>query len=248
VPVAGLLVGDEEVGSPDSQPHLRRLAAGARAALCFESGRAGDVIVTARKGTAAVKVTAHGVAAHAGNAHEQGRNAIWALARFVDAAQGLTDSARGVTVSVGTIRGGTTKNTVPELAECEVDLRFLTVADGAALEAALAAAAARAAAAVPGTRLEVARQSWRDPLERTQASAALAAAYGECQRACGLGAGEAPLAGGGSDACTTGAMGIPSIDGLGPRGKAFHTREEQVELGSIVPKAQALLRYLASLA
>lgn len=244
VPVAGLLVGDEEVGSPDSQPHLRRLAAGARAALCFESGRAGDVLVTARKGTASVKVVAHGVAAHAGNAHEQGRNAIWALARFVDRAQGLTDRARGVTVNVGTIRGGTTKNTVPDLAECEVDLRFLTVTDGAALEAALGRAAAEAA--VEGTRLEVSRQSWRDPLERTEASAALAAAYGACQRACGLGSGEAPLVGGGSDACTTGAMGIPSIDGLGPRGKAFHTRDEQVELGTIVPKAQALVRFLAT--
>ncbi len=245
VPVAGLLVGDEEVGSPDSQPHLRRLAAGARAALCFESGRAGDVLVTARKGTASVKVTARGAAAHAGNAHEQGRNAIWALARFVDAAQRLTDYPRGVTVSVGTIRGGTSKNTVPDHAECEVDLRFLTGADGARLEAALAAAAA--AAAVEGTALTVARQSWRDPLERTEASAALAAAYGACQRACGLGTGEAPLVGGGSDACTTGAMGIPSIDGLGPRGKGFHTREEQVELGTILPKAEALVRYLASI-
>jgi glutamate carboxypeptidase len=245
VPLAGLLVGDEEVGSPDSQPHLRRLAAGARAALCFESGRAGDVLVTARKGTASVRVTAHGVAAHAGNAHDQGRNAIWALARFVDLAQRLTDPARGVTVNVGTIRGGTTKNTVPDHAECEVDLRFLTVEDGARLEAALAAAAG--AAAVEGTRLEWSRQGWRDPLERTAASAALAEAYGACQRACGLGSGEAPLVGGGSDACTTGAMGIPSIDGLGPRGRAFHTRDEQVELGSLVPKAQALLRYLATL-
>lgn len=245
VPVAGLLVGDEEVGSPDSQPHLRRLAAGARAALCFESGRAGDLLVTARKGTASVKVTARGAAAHAGNAHEQGRNAIWSLARFVDAAQRLTDYPRGVTVSVGTIRGGTSKNTVPDHAECEVDLRFLTSADGARLEAALAAAAAQAA--VEGTALAVARQSWRDPLERTEASAALAADYGACQRACGLGAGEAPLVGGGSDACTTGAMGIPSIDGLGPRGKGFHTRDEQVELDSIVPKARALVRFLASL-
>jgi glutamate carboxypeptidase len=245
VPLAGLLVGDEEVGSPDSQPHLRRLAAGARAALCFESGRAGDLLVTARKGTASVRVTAHGVAAHAGNAHDQGRNAIWALARFVDLAQRLTDPARGVTVNVGTIRGGTTKNTVPDRAECEVDLRFLTTADGARLEAALAEAAA--AAAVEGTRLEVARQSWRDPLERTEASAALAEAYGGCLRASGLGSGEAPLVGGGSDACTTGAMGIPSIDALGPRGRAFHTQDEQVELGTIVPKAQAFLRYLATL-
>jgi glutamate carboxypeptidase len=68
------------------------------------------------------------------------------------------------------------------------------------------------------------------------------------KRESGLSSGEAPLVGGGSDACTTGAIGIPSIDGLGPRGAGFHTREERVELGSLVPKAQALLRYLASLA
>jgi glutamate carboxypeptidase len=246
VAVAGLLVSDEEVGSPSSQPHLKRLAAGARAALVFESGRAGDLLVTRRKGTAAVRVTAHGVAAHAGNEHAKGKNAIWALARFVDLAQRLTDYPRGVTVSVGTIRGGTAKNTVPEQAECEVDLRFLTSADGERLVAALRAACAEAA--VEGTRLELAPTSWREPLAPTAATAALVEAYGGCQRASGLQAGEAPLVGGGSDACTTGALGVPSIDGLGPRGAAFHTRDERVELGSLVPKAQALLRYLAGLA
>jgi glutamate carboxypeptidase len=246
LPVAGLLVSDEEVGSPSSGPHLRRLAAGARAALVFESGRAGDLLVTRRKGTASVNVVAHGVAAHAGNEHEKGKNAIWALARFVDRAQRLTDRARGLTVSVGTISGGTSKNTVPERAACGVDLRFLTEADGEWLETALRAACAEAA--VEGTRLELERASWRSPLTRTPASAALAEAYGACQRQSGLEAGEAPLVGGGSDACTTGALGIPTIDGLGPRGAAFHTRDERVELGSLVPKAQALLRYLASLA
>ena len=248
VPVAGLLVSDEEVGSPDSQPHLRRLAAGARAALCFESGRAGDLIVTRRKGTASVRVVSHGVAAHAGNAHAQGRNAIWALARFVDLAQRLTDAPRGVTVSVGTIRGGTTKNTVPDMAECEVDLRFLTAADGAALEGALQRAAAEAAREVEGTSLTVERTGWREPLERTELSAALAAAYGACQREVGLGSGEAELAGGGSDACTTGAIGVPSIDGLGPRGQGYHTHLETVDLGSLVPKAQAFVRWMAGLA
>jgi glutamate carboxypeptidase len=246
VPVAGLLVSDEEVGSPSSQPHLQRLAAGARAALVFESGRAGDLLVTRRKGTAAVRVTATGVAAHAGNEHQKGKNAIWALARFVDLAQRLTDYPRGITVSVGTIRGGTSKNTVPEQAECEVDLRFLSSADGERLVTALRGACGEAA--VEGTRLELAPTSWREPLAPTAATAALVEAYGACQRQSGLSAGEAPLVGGGSDACTTGAIGIPSIDGLGPRGAAFHTRDERVELGSLVPKAQALLRYLASLA
>jgi glutamate carboxypeptidase len=246
VAVTGLLAADEEVGSPASQRHVRRLAQGARAALCFESGRVGDRIVTRRKGTASLRASAVGVAAHAGNEYAKGRNAIWALARFVNLAQLRTDLERGATVNVGTILGGTTKNTVPERASCEVDLRFLERADGELLEASLEAASQ--AAAVEGTRLVLERTAWREPLVRTEASAALAARYGEAQAASGLGAGEADLQGGGSDACTTGAMGIPSIDGLGPRGRGFHTREETVELGSIVPKAEALLRYLASLA
>ena len=242
VPVAGLLVSDEEVGSPESQPLLAARARGAAAALVFESGREGDRIVTRRKGVASLGVAAHGVAAHAGNAHVEGRNAIWALARFVDRAQALTDHARGLTVNVGTIAGGTARNTVPDEARCEVDLRFETQADQAALLAALEAAAREAE--LPGTRLELTRLGERTPLERTAASAALAAEYGRCQRESGLGDGEAPLVGGGSDACTTAAVGIPSIDGLGPRGKGFHTPGETVELGSLVPKAAALLRFL----
>jgi glutamate carboxypeptidase len=238
-----MLVSDEESGSPESQPLLRERARGAACALVLESGRAGDLVVTRRKGGATVRAVAHGVAAHAGNEHEKGRNAIWALARFVDRAQALTDRARGATVNVGTFRGGTTKNTVPAEAACEVDLRFEAPGDGARLEADLARVAREAA--VEGTTVALERIGWRDPLVRTEASAALAREYLACAAASGLGAGEAPLVGGGSDACTTGAMGIPSIDGLGPRGRGFHTHEEEVDLASLVPKAAALVRFLA---
>jgi len=243
VPVAGMIVSDEEVGSPESQPLLRERVRGASCALVFESGRPGDLVVTRRKGVASLRAEAHGVAAHAGNEPEKGRSAIWSLARFVDRAQALSDPARGLSVNVGTIRGGTAKNTVPEHAECEADLRFESVEAGRALEAALEAAARDAA--LPGTRIALSRGAARAPLERSAASAALAGEYGACQRESGLGAGEAPLAGGGSDACTTSAAGVPSIDGLGPRGAGYHTPREEVDLGSLVPKAQALLRFLA---
>ena len=243
VPVAGMLVADEEVGSPESQPLLRARARGAACALVFESGRTGDLVVTRRRGVASVRAEAHGVAAHAGNEPERGRSAIWALARFVDRVQALSDPAQGRSVNVGVFHGGTSKNAVPERATCEVDLRFATAGEGRALEEAVREAAR--AAALPGTSIEVARGSTRAPLERSEASAALAAEYGECQRACGLGAGEAPPAGGGSDACTTSEAGVPSIDGLGPRGAGYHTRDEELDLGSLVPKAQALLRFLA---
>lgn len=243
VPVKGILVSDEEVGSPESQPLIRIHAAGADCALGFESGRPGDLIVTRRKGVASLRAEARGVAAHAGNEHDRGRNAIWAIARFVDRIQGLTDPGRGRTVNVGLVSGGTTRNTVPAGAACEVDLRFETAEDGAALAQSVAAAAAECA--LPGTSITVSRLAWREPLERTAASSALAKEYGDCQRESGRGQGEAPLAGGASDACTTGAAGIPSIDGLGPGGKAFHTHDEEVDLASLVPKASALLRFLA---
>jgi hypothetical protein len=48
-----------------------------------------------------------------------------------------------------------------------------------------------------------------------------------------------------SDACTTAGLGIPSIDGLGPRGRGYHTPDEEVDLSSLVPKAAALARFLA---
>jgi glutamate carboxypeptidase len=243
VPLAGLLVSDEEAGSPGSQPLTRARAAGARCALCFESGREGDRIVTRRKGVGALRVEATGVAAHAGNDHARGRNAIWALARFVDRAQGLTDPGLSLTVNVGVIEGGSSKNTVPARARCEVDLRFGTAAEGEGLAARLERAAAEAA--LPGTRIEVSRSAWREPMVPGAAAAALAREYGECQAESGLGSGEAPLSGGGSDASTTSAAGIPSIDGLGPRGSGYHTPEERVELASLVPKAAALCRFLA---
>jgi glutamate carboxypeptidase len=243
VPVCGLLVSDEEVGSPESQPILHERARGAACALGFESGREEDLVVTLRKGVAAVPVEAHGVAAHAGNEPEKGRSAIWALARFTDRVQRLSDPARGTSASVGTFHGGTSKNTIPAHARCEVDLRFLTPEDGDALFAALDAAAREAA--IEGTRIEIGAATRRPPLVRTEANAALAAAYGACQREAGLGAGEASLAGGGSDAATTAAVGVPSIDGLGPRGAGFHTPGELIELSSLVPKAEALARFLA---
>jgi glutamate carboxypeptidase len=202
-------------------------------------------VITARKGTGALQVVARGKAAHAGNAHALGANAIWALARFVDRAQGLTDYARGVTVSVGKIGGGQSKNTVPDHAECAVDFRFERLADAEATLQALRAAAAAAASSVPGTSLTVEGGRARAPLERTGANVALYREYAACARAAGLGDGESPLLGGGSDASTTAAMGIPSIDGLGPRGSGFHTRDELIELATLVPKAEALAAFLA---
>lgn len=242
-----VIVADEEVGSPEGHAIIQKHVKGARAALVFESGRAKDAIITSRKGTGAVTARASGKAAHAGNAHAEGANAIWALARFIDRVQQLTDYPRGITVNVGKITGGQGKNTVPDAAEAAVDIRFCARADADALMRDFANAASAAAASVPGTAIEISGGVARLPLERTEANVSLMQAYGACAHASGLGHGESPLVGGGSDASTTAELGIPSIDGLGPRGKGFHTRDEHIEADTLVSKAQALARYLASL-
>ncbi len=201
-PVRVVIVSDEEVGSPEGQGVIGAAVAGSGCALVFEAGRKADAIITRRKGTGGMTVVTHGKAAHAGNAHKDGANAIWTLARFVDAAQALTSYDRGVTVNVGRVSGGTSKNTVPEHAEAQLDLRFCTRVDGEALVAQVRAAAERAAESVSGTRVELHGGVARLPLERTDASGKLLAEYAACARAHGLGGDEAPLIGGGSDAST----------------------------------------------
>jgi glutamate carboxypeptidase len=239
-----VIVSDEEVGSPEGRPLIERELPGAACALVLEAGRKGDMVITSRKGTAGLKAVAKGRAAHAGNAHQSGANAIWAIARFIERAQGLTDYDRGVTVNVGKVLGGQSKNTVPDHAEAYVDFRFEQIEHGHAMSAAIRAAAAEAAASVPGTSITIEGGVAREPLERTEANVALYREYAACAREAGLGDGEAPLLGGGSDASSTAAMGIPSIDGLGPRGTGFHTKEELIEIPTLAPKAEAIARFL----
>lgn len=252
LPLRAVSVADEEVGSPEGRELVLEAARGASCALVFESGRRGDRVVTQRKGTGGLTVTAHGRAAHAGNLHHEGRNAIWALARFIDRAQRLTDYDRGLTVNVGRVEGGIGKNTVPELAEALVDLRFIDAEAGVELVRALHHAAEDAARDVPGTRIELSGGIVRQPLRRTEASARLAAEYAACARAAGLGTAQSEhdadfedgLIGGGSDANTCAELGVPAIDGLGPRGLGFHTTDEHIERASLAPKAAALTRFL----
>src|ERR1700722_14702598 len=147
-----VIVSDEEVGSPEGQGIIGAAISGSACALVFEAGRKADAIITRRKGTGGMTVIAHGKAAHAGNAHKEGRNAIWTIAKFIDGAQKLTEYDRGVTLNVGRVSGGHSKNTVPDRAEAQLDLRFCTRSDGEHLVARVRAAADEAAAAGAGTR------------------------------------------------------------------------------------------------
>jgi len=245
LPLRLVIVSEEEIGSPEGRPLIQKELAGAACALVFEAGRKEDRIITSRKGSGMAKVVATGKAAHAANGHAQGVNAIWAMARFIDRVQALTDYERGITVNVGIVKGGEAKNTVPDRCEALLDVRFLTTKEGEVLLERVRALGAEVAATIPGSTIDVADELARAPLERTAQNLAIFEEYAACARAAGLGAEESALIAGGSDASSTAAIGIPSIDGLGPRGSGFHTKEELIEISSLEPKAEALARFFS---
>ena len=242
IPLAFVCVGDEEIGSPHSHTLLKEIGEGCKAGLVFEAGRKEDAIITRRKGTGGIKVTCHGVAAHAGNHHKEGKNAIWELSKFIDKVQKLTDYEKGVTCNVGLVRGGEARNTVPPMAECSIDVRFITRKDGDAVVEQIQQLVKDMSK--KGFRFELDGGVKRMPLEKTAQSEKLYKAYAAAATLEKLGGIEAGLIGGGSDASTVSSLGVPSIDGLGPRGSGFHTKKEIIEVSSLVMRSRALIRFL----
>lgn len=245
-PLRIVIVADEEVGSPEGGSLIRTFIAGAQACLVFEPGRRNDAIVTERQGTGSVVCRAHGKAAHSGNAYWEGVSAIRALARFVESAERLSDRGSGTVVNVGTIAGGTSKNTVPAEAWAGVDLRFQTPSDGERLVARLEEVASVASRDLPGARVELEKGPMRPPMNKAPGVDELRRRYGKHARAVGLSDEEAPRQGGGSDGNTAASMGIATIDGLGPRGAGFHTPDEHIEFETLVQRTKALARFLAT--
>ncbi len=117
----------EETLSHDFSDQLyQRLKPDPMACLIFEGGyTAGDdyPLVIARKGRATFRIKVEGRAAHAGNRHAQGANAIVQLAKTVQSVADMTDYNLQLTFNVGTIRGGSVVNRVPHFAEAEVEMR-----------------------------------------------------------------------------------------------------------------------------
>ena len=236
---------DEEIASPSSTPHIRAAAADADVALVLECGRANGNIVSARKGIADVEVVVHGRAAHAGIEPEKGRHAILEAARIVREVQDLNGQWPGVTFNVGTIRGGTRPNVVPDRCELEIETRSVT---GEGLDTAIAAIGELVTRTeVTETTAEASMEySWR-PMEKTDRSARLAEHAKDVGRRLGIEFDD-QLTGGASDANTTSGMGVPTLDGLGPVGGNDHSPSEYLEIDTIVPRTTMLAGLLLEIA
>ena len=228
---------DEEIGSPFSGPHIRRLAAEHDAALVLECARANGDIVSARKGIADYHVEITGRAAHAGVEPEKGRSAVVEAAHKVLALTALNGRWPSVTVNVGVIEGGTRPNVVAARCGLKVDLRAASVVefDAAATELERIVTTA----SVDGTHATLDRVAGHQPMERSPAIARLVGLAQQVAGELGFSVNDAAT-GGASDANTCAAAGLPVLDGLGPIGGDDHSPDEWLDVTSIGPRTALL--------
>ncbi|MEU6324293.1 M20/M25/M40 family metallo-hydrolase [Streptomyces sp. NPDC047009] len=237
-PVRLVVVNDEEIGSPDGSRLVARHAEGAHAVLGLEPPLPGGALKIGRRGVARVRLSVRGVSAHAGLDAALGVSAIDEL---VDQLAGLRATAASLpdaALNVGTISGGTRANVVADHAEAEIGLRYATSeTERALLSALLEPTPVRERAALTAETLSH-RPAWAmDPANPLAAELTTLAA------ALGL---DLPLgsSGGAGDTNLTGALGIPTVDGLGPAGAGAHGEDEHASLASLLERAALLAAFL----
>jgi glutamate carboxypeptidase len=241
LPVRHLLLSDEEMGSPTSREIIETEAQRARFVLVTEPARSGGKIVTARKGSAIFSVAAHGTAAHAGVEHHLGHNAIKEIAYQVEQLEAMTDYARGLTVNVGVISGGSRSNVVPDFACIQVDIRLPDARAGEEIERHMRGLKPRD----PNVRLVVRGGINRPPYEKGPGIAVLFERARALAHEIGFDLQDLKT-GGGSDGNFTAAF-APTLDGLGVDGDGGHTLSEHLYISSIQPRTRLLMRLFETL-
>jgi glutamate carboxypeptidase len=234
-----LMNSDEEIGSPESGPTVRRLArCVARAFVPEPSFGPQGRLKTARKGVGNFEVVITGRPAHAGLDPGGGASAVSELAHVIRKLHALTDLERGTTVNVGVVDGGTRPNVVAARARALVDVRILTVDDGVEVDRAIRAMEPE----TPGVTLTVEGGIGIPPLERTPGNRRLWADARAAAAALGMGLDET-LAGGASDGSVISQY-APTLDGLGAVGDGAHAPHEHMVVDATVDRCALLAMLL----
>jgi glutamate carboxypeptidase len=235
---------DEEIGSPWSRDVIRAEASNADVALVLEGARENGDIVSARKGVTDYRIEIVGRAAHAGVEPERGRSAILEASNKTIALHALNDRWPGVTVNVGVVDGGTRPNVVAERCSMHVDVRSPHEETLAFAEAEVERIANEHT--VPDVTVSVTGGKWHRPMEKREGGAKLASLASQVARELGFELRDAAT-GGASDANTTSAAGVATLDGLGPVGGDDHGPKEWIDLSSVVPRISLLAGLISRL-
>jgi glutamate carboxypeptidase len=213
--------GDEELGSPTARAHIERLGRAHDLVLVVEPASIDGEVIAARNGIGAFRVEVTGRSSHA--AGGPGASAIHALAAKVVELDRLIDWQRRVMVNVGLIEGGSARQVLAEHAAAWIDLRAPTQQLAGDLLERVRTIVEREH--VPGTTATLAGIWTRPPSPQTDVQRAMFERAASLAGALGFEL-RGRVSSGGSDGQFTAALGIPTLDGLGPRcGEPVSARE-----------------------
>lgn len=239
-----LFNSDEEISSIYSRKFIEETASKAVCAIIVEPARANGALVNERKGIAKYVLDFKGISAHAGVAPEKGASAINELFYWGIELNKLNNPAMGTTLNIGVVKGGTEPNVVAEEAQCKIDVRMTEVKEAERIEARMRELQAqpqdeRVSVTISGGVV-------RPPLSPTKESLALCEKVNAVGKELGIDV-KWVATGGGSDGNFTSALGIPTIDGMGPIGGNTHATSEYGEVSSILPRFTLLLETVKSI-
>ena len=196
--------------------------------------------MTGRYAIARYRLTATGRPSHAGLRLGEGVSAISEIAHQVGVVEGMTND--DCTFSVGVLSGGQWVNCVATTASIEILNMSKTEALLADGRQRLAALTPRRPEATLALEHGVCRPLWTT----TEKDLALYETARLIAQDLGF---EIPnqYSAGGSDGNFTGALGVPTLDGLGPRGEGPHTLDEHIVISSLAERGRLIAGLLACL-
>ncbi len=214
--------------------------------LVLEGARSVGNVVTSRKGGARYRLIAEGLAAHAGSAPENGKNAVLELAHQIVQFSSLHRWREGVTINAGPMHGGSVPNVVSDFAEVIFDIRYPHLEDCSLTEARWREMMQKQL--VPGVKLTLeVEPNAMPPMVETEKSREMAHRMQMIVENILHEKFDPEVRGGCSDGCNTAFAGCPTIDGLGAIGGKAHHADEYIELVSIPQRAALLAGLIAAI-
>lgn len=241
LPITVLFTPDEEVGTPSTRDIIEAEAARNKYVLVPEPARPRNGVVTGRYAIARFNLEAIGKPSHSGATLSNGRSAIREMAKKIVTIDEMTGP--DCTFSVGIVHGGQWVNCVASSCTGEALSMAKRQEDlDAGVERMLALSGTENDVTFKVTR-GVTRPVW----EPNAGTMALYEKAKVIAKVVGIGDLVHGSAGGGSDGNFTGAMGIPTLDGLGVHGADMHTLNEYIEVESLVERGRLMAGLLATL-
>ena len=245
IPLTVVLGGDEEIGAVTSRPIYEEEREKALACLVVEGAGVNREIVVSRNGKIGARLDCYGQDQHVGAVDLQKASAVLELAHKTISLEGLNASFPGVRVNVGKIAGGLGPATIPAEAHALIDIRW----EDQEIRDALVGKIEEVVAGedLPGCRSQLTIMNERSAWPWTEGTQKLADLIKKVGADLGYPV-EQEHRLGTSDSNFFGCAGVPTVDGLGPICKGYHTAEEFVYISSISERTALVAASLMAIA